>query len=569
MHIQSLVQYVLFLALVTVLVRPAGAYLLAVFHAGKTWADPLLGPVERVIYRLMGVEPFAEMSWRSYAIAFVSFSLVGTLVLYAILRLQFLLPGGPATSYLTTPMTPDLAMNTAVSFSTTTTWQAYSGETTMKYLAQVIGLVGQNFLAGASGMAIGVAFIRGFSRQSTNSIGNFWRDLVRGTLYVLLPISLVGSVLLVWQGVPMTFAPYARASTLEGATQIFARGTVAALELIKNLGTNGGGFFNVNGAHPFEGPTPLANWISMLAIAVLPASFTYLFGRTVGRPRAGWVLYGVMVFLFVVGLIVCGLSEAHGNPRITAMGIAGDNCEGKEVRFGVAQSVLTAVTTSNGATGSYNSMHDSFMPIGVAVPLCNMLLGEITFGGLGTGLYSMVMVALVGIFIAGLMTGRQPEYLGKKIGTTEIKLIALFSLVTPIAVLTPTALAVVTNAGTSALTTNQGPHGFTEVLYAYASCCANNGQTMAGLNGASPFYNITTALAMMAGRFGLAIPALALSGSLARQCRRKEHAGTLPSDSVLFGIVALGSAVLVGLLSFAPALALGPVIEHFAMFHHA
>ncbi|MGD0139778.1 MAG: potassium-transporting ATPase subunit KdpA [Tepidisphaeraceae bacterium] len=563
MSVSSFVQYALFLGLVTALVKPAGAYLARVFDAGHTSLDRGLKPVERLIHRLMGIDPSVEMSWRRYAAAFILFTAVGTLLLYLILRFQTHLPGGPSADALTTPMTPDLAMNTAFSFSTTTTWQAYGGESTMKYWTQIVGLAGQNFMAGAAGLAVGIAFIRGMARKWTGTIGNFWFDLVRSILWVLLPLCVIGSVLLIWQGVPMTFAPYPKAATVQGDVQTIARGPVAALEFIKNLGTNGGGFFNANGAHPFEGPTPLANLLSMLAIAVLPASLTYTFGHMVRRPKAGWMLYAVMVFLFVVALVVCDWGESRGNPLLAQLGVAGANMEGKEVRFGTAQTVLAAVTTSNGATGSTNAMHDSFMPLSVSVPLCNMMLGEIVFGGLGTGLYSIVMVALVGVFIAGLMTGRTPEYLGKKIGPGEMKLIALFSLVTPMAILFPTAIAVVSNGGLAGLSTNTGPHGFTEILYAYSSCCANNGQAMAGLDANSLFYNLTTVPVMLAGRFGLAIPALALAGRLAAQGRRSQHVGTLPSDSLLLATVAVSAAVLIVLLSFLPALALGPLLEHF------
>jgi K+-transporting ATPase ATPase A chain len=563
MSVSSFLQYALFLGIVTALVKPAGAYLARVFDGGRTRLDPALCPIERLIYRLLHVDPSVEMSWSQYAIAFICFTVVGTLLLYALLRLQVYLPGGPSADMLTTPMTPDLAMNTAVSFSTTTTWQAYGGETTMKYWTQLVGLAGQNFMAGGAGLAVGIAFIRGFARKSSGTVGNFWFDLVRSILWVLLPLCIVGSALLIWQGVPMTLGQYAKVTTIQGDMQTIARGPVAALEFIKNLGTNGGGFFNANGAHPFEGPTPLANLLNMLAIAVLPASLTFTFGKMVGRPKAGWMLFAVMAFLFVVGLVVCDIGERRGNPLLAQMGVAGSNMEGKEVRFGIAQTVLTAVTTSNGATGSTNAMHDSFMPVSLGVPLCNMMLGEIVFGGLGTGLYSIVMVALVGLFIAGLMTGRTPEYLGKKIGPGEMKLIALFSLITPLAILIPTAFAVVTDSGLAGLTTNGGSHGFTEILYAYSSCCANNGQAMAGLNANSLFYNLTTVPVMVAGRFDLAIPALALAGRLATQGRRSEHAGTLPSDSLLFAMVAASSAILIVLLSFIPALVLGPVLELF------
>lgn len=510
MPISHYAQYAIFLIVVTALVKPAGAYMARVFEGRFTPFDSVLRPIERMIHRMIGTSLAREMRATEYTIAFIMFSLAGTLLLYGLLRLQHLLPGGPDPSYLSTPLTPDLSANTAISFATTSTWQAYGGETTMKYWTQLIGLVGQNFLAGASGLAIGIAFIRGFARENSGTIGNFWVDLVRATLWILLPLAMIGSVILVASGVPMNFNAYTQAKTVEGAIQIIPQGPVAALEFIKNLGTNGGGFFNANGAHPFENPTALSNFVAMLAIAVLPAALTHTFGRMVGRPRAGWALYWVMAILFVGGLLVCDVAERAGNPRLALLGVSSQSTaatEGKEVRFGHAASVLAIVTTSNGATGSYNCMHDSLTPIGSAVPLVNMLLGEITFGGLGTGIYSMIMVILVGLFMAGLMVGRTPEYVGKKIGPSEMKQVALFTLLTPLTVLPLTALALISRDGLAGLTTNSGPHGLTEVLFAYASCCANNGQVMAGLNANSPFYNLTTAVAMMAGRFGLAIPA--------------------------------------------------------------
>jgi potassium-transporting ATPase potassium-binding subunit len=565
MSLASIFQYLIFLIVVTALVKPAGKYLVRVFHGERTWLDHLMIPVERMVYWVCRVDPQREMSWQEYALAFVLFSGVGTLVLYAILRMQSFLPGGPAADALTTPITPDLAMNTAISFVTTTTWQAYAGENTMKYWTQLIGLAAQNFFAGAAGLAIGIAFIRGFARRESAAIGSFWFDLVRSILWVLLPLSFIGSLLLIWQGVPMTFGPYARVLCRDAGTQIIAKGPVAALELIKNLGTNGGGFFNANGAHPFEGPTPLANWIGMLAIAVLPTSLTYTFGHMVGRPRAGWMLYAAMAFLFLTGLVFCDTGERQGIPSVTALGVTAPNMEGKETRFGIPQSVLTAVVSSDGATGSTNAQPDSLTPIGLTVPLCNMLLGEIIFGGLGTGLYSMVMVALVGLFLAGLMIGRSPEYLGKKLGPGETTLVAVFALTTPLAILLPLAITVLTPAGLAGLGAKDGPHGFTEIFFAYASCCANNGQSMAGLNAASPFYNLMTAGVMMVGRFGLSIPALALAGRLALQGRRAQHVGTLPSDSVWFVVVAVVAAILLVLLTFLPALAMGPMIEQLKM----
>jgi K+-transporting ATPase ATPase A chain len=491
------------------------------------------------------------MTWRRYATAFIGFSLSGTLLLYAVLRLAAFLPGGPDPALLTTPLLPDLAMNTAVSFITTTTWQAYAGESTMPYLGQLVGLTATNFLAGAAGLAIGMAFVRGFARTGSETIGNFWADLVRATLWVLLPASLVGSAFLVVQGVPMNFDAYTRATTLEGGLQLIAQGPVAALEFIKNLGTNGGGFFNANGAHPFATPTPLTEFVAMLAIAVLPAAIPIAFGHMTGRRRAGHVVLGAMLFLFVAGLAICQIAESGNFASL----------EGKEVRFGVADSVLAAVTTSNGATGSYAAMHDSFTPIGVLVPLTNMLLGECALGGLGTGLYSMLLVALLGAFVTGLMIGRTPEFLGKRLGAAEMKIIALYMLVGPAAVLFPAAIAVMTKAGLAGLTTNHGPHGLTEILFAFASSTANNGQTMAGLSANSTFYNVATAAAMWLGRFGLAVPALALAGRLAGQKRRAESPGALPVDTVMFAAVIVSTALIVGALTFFPALVLGPIAE--------
>lgn len=569
MGLFSLLQYALFLLIVAALVKPVGGYLARVFAGEKTFLDPALRPVERFIYKVARVDPEQQMDWKRYSISFICSALVGTLSLYAILRLQYLLPWFFA-EYHTTPMTPDLAMNTGISFSTTTTWQAYAGESTMSYFSQMVGLTAQGFLAGAAGLAVGMAFIRGLARDETNGLGNFWVDLVRASLWVLLPISIVGSLLLIWQGVPMNLSRYVEAATLEGGKQVIALGPVAALELIKNLGTNGGGFFNANGAHPYANPTPLTNMLGMLAIVVLPAALTNTFGRMIGRPRQGWLLFWVMAFLFTVGLLFNGWAEQRGNPRIArAMNVAmqssgtqqGGNMEGKEVRFGISQSVLTAVTTSNTSTGSYNSMHDSYMPLGGMIPLVNMLLGEIVFGGLGGGIYSMIMVALVGLFLAGIMIGRSPEYLGKRIGTSEIKLITLYTLAGPALLMVLTAVAVVTKPGLAGLTVNGGPHGFTEIFYAYASSFTNNGQNFAGLNANAPFYNVTTAIAMMIGRFGLAIPALALAGLFARQRRRPMTLGTLPTDTLSFGVLLVGTALIVGALSYFAALALGPIAE--------
>ena len=564
----SLLQYGVFLLVVLVLVKPLGGYMARVFQGQRTWLDFLLRPVERLIYRLARVDTAFEMTWRQYAVSFILFSLVGTILLYLTLRLQHLFPFYDAV-YLTTPLAPDLAMNTAVSFSTTTTWQAYGGETTMSYFSQLVGLTAQNFLAGAGGLAVGVAFIRGLAREQTDKLGNFWVDLVRAVLWILLPLSLLGSLILIWQGVPMNFNSYTQATLLEGGSQTIAQGPVAALESIKNFGTNGGGFFNTNGAHPFENPTPFANFLEMLFIVLLPAGLVNTFGRMTGRAREARTLLLAMVFLFVSGLVLCVAFEQRGNSAlrrvINESALTMPNMEGKEVRFGIGGSVLTAITTSNGATGSYNSMHDSFTPMGGGIAPANMLLGEIVFGGLGTGFYSIVLIALVGLFLAGLMVGRTPEYLGKKISVAEIKYIMLYTLAAPLAVLVLTALAVVTQSGLAGLATNAGPHGFTEILYAYASSFANNGQNFAGLAANSIFYNLTTAIAMMIGRFGLGIPALALVGSFAMQQRTPATLGTLPAYTFTFGVLVVGTALIVGGLSYFPALTLGPVLEHLLM----
>jgi K+-transporting ATPase ATPase A chain len=555
-------EYAVFVAILILLAQPVAIYLGRVFQRDPTPLDRVLLPVERSIYGWLGVDPEQEMSANLYLCCFLMFSAVGTLLLFVILLFQRWLPGGPDARYLTTPLSVDLAANTAVSFSTTTTWQAYAGETSLRYFTQIAGLVTQNFLAGAAGLAIGIAFIRGFARENWATLGNFWVDLVRGLLWVLLPLSWVLGLVLMWQGVPLNLAPYIEAHTPGGTVQTIAQGPVAALEPIKNLGTNGGGFFNANGAHPYENPTPLTNFLELLAIAVIPASLPVLFGQMVGRPRAGWLLLGVMVVLFVAGLAVCDQAEHAPPAAMAGLNIKGGNMEGKETRFGIGGSVLAAVVTSNCATGSYNSMHGSYHPIGVLVPLVNMLLGELVFGGLGSGLYSLLMIALVAVFLGGLMVGRSPEYLGKTIGAAEAKLVAFYALVTPLVVLPLASWAVASTAGRAGLVTNVGSRGFTEIIFAYASCMANNGQNMAGLSANSVFYNLTTIVAMLAGRFVLAALALWLAGRLARQGRKAETVGTLPSDTLTFGVLVLGTVVLIGALSFLPALALGPIAEH-------
>ncbi|HXZ31142.1 MAG TPA: potassium-transporting ATPase subunit KdpA [Terriglobales bacterium] len=564
--VYSIAQYLLFIVIVTILVKPLGGYLERVFTGKHTVLDRFLLPLEKLLYRVTAVDPAAEMTFAQYATCFLLFGLSCTLLLYALLRLQRFLPWFfPA--YQTTALTPDLALNTALSFSTTTTWQAYAGENTMSYFSQMVGLCAQNFLAGAAGLAVGIAFIRGLARQMSDTLGNFWVDLVRSLLWVLLPGALIGAMLLVWQGVPMNLQNYAVVNTLEGKQQLIPQGPVAALEIIKNLGTNGGGFFNANGAHPYENPTPFSNFLEMLAIVLLPAALTHTFGRMVSQPRQGWLFYYVMLFLLSCGLFFTHTFEQRSNSHFANVDFRsgglqpGGNMEGKEVRFGIGGSVLTAVVTSNTATGSYNSMHDSFSSLGGMVLLVNMLLGELVFGGLGTGIYSMVMAAAVAVFLGGLMVGRTPEYLGKKIGPAENKMIMLYALAAPLLILPLTAIAVSTKAGLSGLTTNSGPHGFTEILFAYTSCFANNGQSFAGLAANSPFYNLTTSLAMMMGRFGLAIPALALAVLFGRQRNTPSSSGTLPTHSFTFGILLTACLAIMVALSYLPALALGPVLE--------
>jgi len=562
----SAIQYVLFVVIVTILVKPLGGYMERVFSRQRTLLDRLCLPVERLIYRITAVDPDVEMTGKEYATCFVLFGLIGTFLLYAILRMQQHLPWF-FPQYHTTPLSPDLALNTAISFSTTTTWQAYAGENTMSYFSQMVGLCAQNFLAGAAGLAVGVAFIRGLARELSDTLGNFWVDLTRALLWILLPGALIGALLLVGQGVPMNFRPYTVATTVEGVHQVIPQGPVAALEIIKNLGTNGGGFFNTNGAHPYENPTPLTSFLEMLAIVLLPAAFTNTFGRMVGQPRQGWLLYCVMVLLFVCGLFFVHHFEGQGIPHIGNVDFrhsplqSGGNMEGKEVRFGIGASTLAAVVTSNTATGSNNSMDDSYTSLGGMVLLVNMLLGELVFGGLGTGLYSMVMAAAIAVFLAGLMVGRTPEYLGKKIGPAENKMIVLYALAAPLVVLPLTALAVSTRWGLSGLTVNTGPHGFTGILFAYTSCFANNGQSFAGLSANTPFYNLTTALAMLVGRFGLAIPALAFADLFGRQRNTPSSSGTLPTHSLVFGVLLTTCLIVMVALSYLPALALGPVLE--------
>jgi potassium-transporting ATPase potassium-binding subunit len=555
-------QILVFCAIIVALAKPLGAYMTRVFEGERTFLSPILNPVERGFYALAGIDPKADQRWTGYAASMLTFNFVGFLALYAVLRLQDVLPLNPQGM---SAMTPDLALNTAASFVTNTNWQSYGGETTLGYFAQMAGLTVQNFVSAATGIALAVALIRGFARRSASGIGNFWADLTRCTLYILLPICLVFAIFLVWQGIPQNLSPYVDATTLEGGKQTIAQGPVASQIAIKMLGTNGGGFFNVNGAHPYENPTPLSNFIQMLSIFVLGAALTNVFGRMVGDQRQGWAILAAMGVLFIVGVSVAYWAESAGNPLLTTLGLdPAGNMEGKEVRFGVAASALFAVITTAASCGAVNAMHASFTPLGGMVPLINMELGEVIVGGVGAGLYGMLLFAIISVFVAGLMVGRTPEYLGKKIEAREVKLTMLAILCLPLMMLGMTAIAVVVPMGLSSIST-PGPHGFSEVLYAYTSGAANNGSAFAGLSGNTPFYNTTLAVAMVIGRFFIIVPMLAIAGSLAAKKSVPLSRGTFPTDGPLFVGLLVGVVVIVGGLTFLPALALGPIVEHLAM----
>ena len=549
-------QILLFCALVAACARPLGGYLARVLDTG--WQGLA---VEHPLYRLAGIDPREEQSWLGYALALLAFNLAGALLLYTLQRTQAGLPLDP-TGMAGVP--PALAFNTAVSFVTNTNWQNYGGETTMSYLTQMAGLTVQNFVSAATGIAVAVALIRGFARVSARRIGNFWVDLTRITLYVLLPLSVVIALVLIATGMPQTLGGAVEATTLEGAHQTIATGPVASQVAIKMLGTNGGGFFNANAAHPFENPTAFGNLLQMLAIFALGAALTNVFGRMVGDERQGWAILGAMGLLFVAGVAVTYWAEAGGNPLIHALGIEGANMEGKEVRFGPALSALFAVVTTAASCGAVNAMHDSFTPLGGLVPMLNMQLGEIIVGGVGAGLYGMLVIVLVAIFIAGLMVGRTPEYVGKKIEAREVKLAMLSILSLPLAMLGFTAVAVVLPPAVASIA-NPGPHGFSEVLYAYTSAAANNGSAFGGLSGNTDWYNLTLGIAMLMGRFLVIIPALAIAGALAAKKSVPASAGSFPTHGGLFVGLLVGVILIVGALTFFPALALGPVVEHLAM----
>ncbi|MGB3550433.1 MAG: potassium-transporting ATPase subunit KdpA [Candidatus Binatus sp.] len=565
----SVIQLIAFFLIVTAISVPLGLYMARVFSNERTFLDPVLSPIEKLIYKLCGISPGVEMGWAGYAVSMLAFSLISMFFLYALQRLQYYLPLNPQGL---AGVPPGLAFNTAASFVTNTNWQAYSGEQTLSYLTQMVGLTSHNFLSAAAGIAMAAAVVRGFARRSAKTIGNFWVDLTRTTLWVLIPISLIFALVLVWQGVPDNFSPYVNAKTIEGAPQTIAEGPVASQEIIKELGTNGGGFMNVNSAHPYENPTPLTNLIEMLAIFSIGAGLTHTFGKMVGDRRQGWALFAVMAILFLAGAAPAIWAEQRGNPQFSAIGIdqhasaaqSGGNMEGKEVRFGIVESALWATATTDTSCGAVNSMHDSYTPLGGLVPMVNMQLGEVIFGGVGSGLYGIIVMAVLAVFIAGLMVGRTPEYLGKKIEAREMKLAMLYVLIFPAVILIPTAIGAVIPAGLSSIS-NPGPHGFSQILYAYTEAGANNGSAFGGLNANVPFYNVTMAFVMLLGRFMMAIPALAIAGSVAAKKTTAASAGTFPTDGVPFVFLLIGVIVIVGALTFFCADALGPIVEQLLM----
>jgi K+-transporting ATPase ATPase A chain len=573
----GIVQILLYMAVLLVFVKPLGSYMAKVYQGEPFGLNRVLGPVERMIYRMLGITPEGEMHWKAYGGAAIVFNLAFFLLLYLILRLQGMLPLNPQGF---SGVSPDLAFNTAVSFITNTNWQAYGGESTMSYLTQMTGLGVQNFVSAAQGMAVLVALIRGFTRRNTKTIGNFWVDLTRSVLYILLPLSFIMAVLFVSQGVVQNFSPYKRVPLLQQVTasvltseQTLPMGPAASQIAIKELGTNGGGFFNVNSAHPFENPTPLSNFLEMLAILLIPAALCYTFGKMVGDRRQGWALLVAMLIIFIPLMILSYTSEQAGNPLLATAGVnqtatdlqPGGNMEGKEMRFGIVNSALWATATTAASNGSVNSIHDSFSPLGGLAPMVLIQLGEIIFGGVGSGLYGMLAFAMVAVFISGLMVGRTPEYLGKKIEAFEMKMASLVILIPAACVLLGTAVASVTNAGVSGVS-NPGPHGFSEILYAFSSAGNNNGSAFGGLSANTPFYNTLLGIAMLFGRFWTMIPIIAIAGSLASKKYVTPSAGTLPTHTPLFVLFLSGVIIIVGALTFLPGLALGPIAEHLMLY---
>lgn len=565
MTAQGWFQIALFAAVLLLITKPLGLYMVKVYDGSFQW----LGPMERMFYKLADVQPEEDQHWTRYTGALLAFSAVTMLVTYVVLRLQHVLPLNPQAL---PGVVNRQAFETAASFTTNTNWQSYAGESTMSYFSQMSQLAFHNFVSAAVGLCVAVAFVRGLTRRSAGRLGNFWVDLVRGTLYLLLPISIVVSLILIQQGAIQNFLPYVKTVTLEGAEQIIAMGPVASQEVIKQLGTNGGGFFNVNAAHPLENPTPFTNFLSMLLIFAIPSALTYTFGRMVKNQKHGWALWSAMFALFVAGVVVTYRAEAVGNPIHARLGVnvqasamqSGGNMEGKEVRFGIANSALYAVVTTDASCGAVNAMHDSFTPLGGMVPMINMQLGELIFGGVGSGLYGMLMMVILTVFIAGLMVGRTPEYLGKKIRGREVQMVMLYVLAFPLMILVLTALSVVLPAGLRGLN-NAGPHGLSEILYAFVSTTANNGSAFAGLTGSTYYYNSLFGLAMLLGRFALIVPTIALAGFLAERKLVPESAGTFPVTTPLFVVLLCGVILIVGALTFFPVLALGPIVEELLM----
>jgi len=555
------IQILLFCAIIIAQIKPFGGYMTRVFNGERTFLSPILRPVETGLYRVGGVDEKREQHWLTYTVAMLFFHVGGFVLLYAMMRFQDVLPFNPMEQ---SAVAPDLSFNTAVSFITNTNWQNYGGESTLSYLTQMLGLTHQNFLSAATGIAIAVALIRGFARSSARTVGNFWVDVTRATLYVLLPICVVYALFLVWQGIPQTLGAYVDATTLEGAKQTIAVGPVASQVAIKMLGTNGGGFFNTNAAHPFENPTALSNFVQMLSIFAIGAALTNVFGRMVGNQRQGWAIFAVMGVLFIAGVAVTYWAEASGTSAMHALGLTGGNMEGKEVRFGIVASSLFAVVTTAASCGAVNAMHDSFTALGGMIPLINMQLGELIIGGVGAGLYGMLLFVVLAIFVAGLMVGRTPEYVGKKIEAREVKMAMLAILILPLMYLGWTAVAIVLPSAVASMA-NAGPHGFTEVLYAFTSATGNNGSAFGGFTGNTLFYNLTLACSMLVGRFFMIVPAMALAGSLAQKKSHPASVGTFPTTGGLFVGLVVGVILIIGGLTFFPALALGPIVEHLAM----
>ncbi len=564
MTVNGWLQIAFYFAVLTALVVPLGRFMARVFEGRETFLTPVLHPVERALYRIAGVNENREQHWITYTVAMLLFNAAGFLVLYGLQRLQAHLPLNPAGQ---SAVAPDLAFNTAVSFTSNTDWQNYGGESTMSYLTQMTGLTVQNFVSAATGIALAVALIRAFARASTQTVGNFWVDLTRTTLYILLPLSIVGALILVWQGVPQNLGGYVDATTLEGAKQVLSQGPAASQIAIKQLGTNGGGFWNANSAYPYENPTPLSNFVEMLFILLIAAALTHTFGRMVRNERQGWALYGAMSIIFLGALAACYWAEAHGNPNFAALGIDPANMEGKEVRFGIVNSSLWATATTAASNGSVNAMHDSFTPLGGLIPMAMIALGEVVYGGVGSGLYGILLYVIVAVFIAGLMVGRTPEYLGKKLEAKEIKMALLAMLILPLSMLGFAAAAVVIPSAVAS-TNNAGPHGFSEILYAYVSQTGNNGSAFAGLTGNTMWYNLTGGIAMLIGRYMVIIPVMAIAGSLVAKKTVPPSSGTFPTDGGLFVGLLVAVILITGGLIYFPALSLGPIVEEFAMRAH-